>query len=366
MENMVKNNLLSKYRGKKVFITGHTGFKGSWLTYVLSNLGAQLKGYSLNPNTSPSLYTLLEKELNIESNINDINDFKKLESQILSFEPDFIFHLAAQPLVTKSYQDPLNTYNTNIIGTANLLNSILGLKKECTVVIITTDKVYENKEWEYPYREIDTLGGHDPYSSSKAASELIISSYRNSFFNLNSYSEHKKSIASARAGNVIGGGDWSEDRLIPDFIKAIRNNESIKLRNPNSIRPWQHVLEPIFGYLKLGIMLKESPKIYSGSWNFGPTEIDNLSVIKIVEYLKEIFKEGEIEIVENKYLPHEAKILKLDISKAQSILNWKPIFTAQQAIKITANWYQSFYYKNISAESLVKEDINLYLSLMND
>ena len=365
MENMVNNLLYNKYKGKKVFITGHTGFKGSWLTYVLNTLEANLKGYSLSPNTSPSLYSLIESNLNIDSVISDINDFKSLENEILSFQPDFIFHLAAQPLVTKSYQDPLNTFNTNVIGTANLLNTLLKLNKECTIVVITTDKVYDNKEWEYPYREIDRLGGHDPYSSSKAASELIVSSYRNSFFNLNSYESHKKSIATARAGNVIGGGDWSEDRLIPDFVKAIQKNESIKLRNPDSIRPWQHVLEPIFGYLKLGILLKENPKLYSGPWNFGPTEIDNISVLKIVEYMKEIFKQGEVEIIQNLNLPHEAKILKLDINKAQVLLNWKPIFTSKQAIKITADWYLSFYNKNTNADMLVLNDINLYLGLLN-
>jgi CDP-glucose 4,6-dehydratase len=365
MENMVNIDLFDNYKGKKVFVTGHTGFKGTWLCYLLSKHGAILKGYSLEPNTNPSLFLSIRKYINIESIFADINDPQRLEQEILEFEPDFIFHLAAQPLVRKSYKEPLDTFATNILGTANLLNSIISLEKTCVVILITTDKVYDNKEWNYPYREIDKLGGYDPYSSSKAAAELIINSYRSSYFNLDDVSKHKKLIASVRAGNVIGGGDWTEDRLIPDIIKSLVDKRPVIIRNPYSIRPWQHVLEPIFGYLKLGINLLSDPKKFSGSWNFGPNLSDNLSVISIANKALEIWGEGEIEIQESLKNVHEAKLLKLDISKAKYELNWEPIMDSNSAILKTIEWYKSFYKNNELAIDLVENDINFFFSKKN-
>jgi len=242
MENMVNESILSAYKNKRVFITGHTGFKGSWLSYILCRAGAIVKGYSLKPDTEPSLYNLIEPHIKINSVIADINDYQKVEQEILNFSPNFIFHLAAQPLVRRSYKEPLNTFSTNILGTSNVLNALQKLINPCTGLFITTDKVYENKEQDYAYRETDRLGGHDPYSASKACAELVISSYCHSFFNTADFSKHQKAIASVRAGNVIGGGDWSEDRLIPDIIKSIAGNKAINIRNPDAVRPWQHVL----------------------------------------------------------------------------------------------------------------------------
>lgn len=365
MESMVNSQLLKKYKGKRVFITGHTGFKGAWLTFTLSKAGAILKGFALEPNTTPSLYTKITKALKIDSIIADINNFEKLEKEILEFQPDFIFHLAAQPLVRRSYQEPLETFTTNIIGTANVLSAISKLKKPCNVILITTDKVYENNEWNYPYREIDRLGGYDPYSASKAASELVINSFRSSFFNIQNYSNHKKAIVSVRAGNVIGGGDWTDDRLLPDIVKSLVNQQTIIIRNPNSIRPWQHVLEPVFGYLKLGILLSQQPQMYSGAWNFGPKISDNLSVISIAKLSVQIWGYGKIDIQERNENLHEAKLLKLDISKAMNELDWKPKIDANLAIKQTILWYKSFYENKKSAIELVENDINYFMNLEN-
>ena len=363
MESMVNSQLLKKYKGKRVFITGHTGFKGSWLTFTLSKAGAILKGYALEPNTIPSLYTKITKSVKIVSIIADINNVKKLENEILEFQPDFIFHLAAQPLVRRSYLEPLETFTTNIIGTANLLSAILKLKKPCNVILITTDKVYENNEWNYSYREIDRLGGYDPYSASKAASELVINSFRSSYFNIQNYSSHKKAIVSVRAGNVIGGGDWTEDRLLPDIVKSLVNQQKIIIRNPNSIRPWQHVLEPVFGYLKLGILLSQQPQKFSGAWNFGPKISDNLSVISIARLSLQIWGSGNIDIQESSSNFHEAKLLKLDISKAMNELEWMPSMDSNLAIKKTIMWYKAYYENENSAVELVENDISYFLNL---
>ncbi len=352
------------YSSKKIFITGHTGFKGSWLTYALYKEGAIIKGYSLAPETNPSLYSLIEGVLDIESVIDDINDSSKLENEIVDFQPDFIFHLAAQPLVRKSYQEPLNTFSTNVIGTANILNALRKLEKPCSIILITTDKVYENKEWHYPYRETDRLGGYDPYSASKACSELVINSYIQSFFNPSKFDLHKKSIVSVRAGNVIGGGDWSADRLIPDIAKSINENRAIIIRNPNSIRPWQHVLEPIFGYLQLGILLSNNPIKYGGSWNFGPANSDNLPVINIAKQAIKIWGKGSIDFQINSNAPHEAGLLKLDISKAINEMKWQPKMNTSMAIQRAISWYKSFYEGTFSAVELLEADINYYKSLI--
>ena len=241
---MVTKAILNHFRRKTVLITGHTGFKGSWMTYLLSTNGVNVVGYSLPPNSKPNLYSELDLESCCDSNIADVIDINQITKVVKKSQPDFMFHMAAQPLVRYSYKHPIETFSTNVMGTANVLEACKVLEKKCCVVCVTTDKVYHNNEWLYPYRETDALGGHDPYSSSKAASELVIDSYRRSFFtNTNIF------VASARAGNVIGGGDWSEDRLIPDIVRAVQKNEDVTLRNPNAVRPWQHVLDPIFGYL---------------------------------------------------------------------------------------------------------------------
>jgi CDP-glucose 4,6-dehydratase len=345
---------LNHFKGKKVLVTGHTGFKGSWLTYLLDYLGAEVTGFALAPNTSPNLFDLLELQTKCHSTIADINDTEAVLNAVEACQPDFILHLAAQPLVRYSYKQPLETFATNIMGTANLLNACKNLTKKCAVVCITTDKVYYNNEWEFPYRENDRLGGYDPYSASKAAAELVIDSYRNSF-----YQNSHISIASARAGNVIGGGDWSEDRLFPDLINSIANNKPIELRNPIAVRPWQHVLDPISGYLKLAYQMDTNSGSFNESWNFGPYNNDSLTVLEVCQKAIAVFQKGTILIDKNKH-PHEACQLRLDISKAVFHLNWMPSWSTDEAIQKTANWYKLFL-SGENASSLVQQDINIFL-----
>ncbi len=283
MENLVMQ-LAKYYHNKKVFITGHTGFKGSWLCALLYNLNAEIKGYALEPEYIDGLYRTLQPSINIQSVIADIRDKQRLQKEIEYFQPDYIFHLAAQPLVRRSYQVPAETFDVNVTGTANVLEAVISLKKKCTVVVITTDKVYNKKEDNsILYKEEDALGGYDPYSASKACAELVISSFGNSFFNIKNFHQHQKAIVSARAGNVIGGGDWNKDRIIPDIIRSLKNNQTIDVRNPNAIRPWQHVLEPLVGYLLLGGMLNDRPLQFSKAYNFGPLAMDHLTVKELVE-----------------------------------------------------------------------------------
>lgn len=334
--------LENTYNGKKIFLTGHTGFKGSWLLAWLHLLGADIKGYSLPAENDENLFNLIQGHNLCNSVLADINDFNNLSKEILSFEPDFIFHLAAQPLVRLSYDEPIKTFETNVIGTAHVLEVVRNLQKPCSVIIITTDKVYENKEWIYPYRETDRLGGYDPYSASKAAAEIIISSYRNSFFNTHNFDEHLKGIAVARAGNVIGGGDWSKDRIIPDIIKALRSNQEIIIRNPNSVRPWQHVLEPLCGYLMLGAKIDENPTTYSNAYNFGPYLEDNITVKELAELALISWGEpkSQIKLYDSYKQPHEANLLRLDISKTINEIGWKPIYNSVNSIEETINWYK--------------------------
>lgn len=357
------NSLFENYSGKKVFVTGHTGFKGSWLIQILSMLGARIKGYALEPETDLNLFAELSVANICHSEINDLRNKKALIKSVTDFEPDFIFHLAAQPLVRLSYEVPSETFEVNAIGTANLLDAVRQLKNKCSVILITTDKVYHNYEWEYPYREDDRLGGYDPYSASKACAELVIDSYRNSFFNPTQFEIHNKCLTVARAGNVIGGGDWSKDRLIPDIVKSLNQCKTISIRNPNSIRPWQHVIEPLFGYLELGEKLEKFPLKYSTAFNFGPNISDSLSVQQMVKKSIEFWGSGNFIIEKNHHNPHEAGLLKLDISRALSELNWRPVFNAEIAIERTIAWYKD-YYKGISAKELVKRDIDFYLSLI--
>jgi len=357
-------DLKNTYAGKRIFVTGHTGFKGSWLIKILSDLGAIVKGYALEPENEINLYAKIDGDLLCESLICDIRDKAALKNAVLDFQPDYIFHLAAQPLVRLSYKIPSETFEVNTIGTANLLDSIRFLEKKCIIILITTDKVYHNNEWEYPYRENDRLGGYDPYSASKACAELVIDSYKNSFFHPTKYGEHQKTIAVGRAGNVIGGGDWSDDRLIPDIVKALSVNKEIVVRNPKSIRPWQHVIEPLFGYLELGAKLNEDSIKYSKAYNFGPNTSDALSVEDMVEKSIKFWGSGSYTVQVNIDNPHEAGVLRLDISKALKELNWFPVFDAQTAIERTINWYK-LYYKNVLATELMKLDIDYYQSRRN-
>ena len=334
--------LTKAYAGKRVFLTGHTGFKGAWLLKTLQLLGANVTGYALEPLQEDNLYNLIGGDNSCTSVIADLRDKIKLQKAVSEAQPDFIFHLAAQPLVRFSYEIPAETFEINAIGTANLLDTVRELTKPCAVVLITTDKVYHNKEWDYPYREEDRLGGYDPYSASKACAELIISSYRNSFFNLAKYSDHKKAIAVGRAGNVIGGGDWSKDRLIPDIAKALAANKEITIRNPNSVRPWQHVLEPVIGYLLLGAKLVEQPVKFSQAFNFGPYTTDALPVLEMVNLAIKNWGSGAYKLEQLENQPHEAGLLKLDISKTTAELNWNPKLNAGQAVKLTIDWYKEF------------------------
>jgi CDP-glucose 4,6-dehydratase len=357
MENLEKMNL-NIYKGKKVFLTGHTGFKGSWLTFWLKYLGAEVVGYSLQPNTEPNHFELLKFEM--DSHFNNICDLEKLQKAIKVSNPDIIFHLAAQPLVRYSYQHPIETFQTNVIGTANVMEAARDCESVKAIVIITTDKCYENLEQNIGYVETDKMGGFDPYSGSKGCAELVVNSYRNSFFNLNDFNiKHQTLLASARAGNVIGGGDWSLDRLIPDLIKgAVFDNKTL-IRYPKSTRPWQHVLEPIYGYLMLGEKLLNGELEFSSSWNFGPEENQVLRVEEVLEYSKDIWDKINFEFENEIKHPHEAGLLSLNIDKAKNILGWIPKWSNQKSITRTIEWYKEFYTSNeLNTESDLKNFIN--------
>ena len=346
-------NLLNKYNGKKIFITGHTGFKGSWLTFLLDQSGAITKGYALEPNTIPSLYSNLTFSNKHSSVYSDINDYNSLQKEIKAFEPDFIFHLAAQPLVLESYEGPKITFETNFNGTLNLLEVLRKLECPSTTIFITTDKVYENNELNLAFKEEDKLGGKDPYSASKAACELLIHSYQTSFFK-----NSKTYIASVRAGNVIGGGDWSENRLIPDIVRSVFENKPLEIRNPQATRPWQHVLEPLYGYLMLAKALSESRSSYLGAWNFGPETGDVKTVAEIIEIAKAFDFQITMEVAST-IEKQEANYLSLDIDKAKKKLKWNPIWDSKVAIQEALNWYKRFY-EGEAANKLIQENIEKY------
>jgi CDP-glucose 4,6-dehydratase len=332
----------SFWNNKKVFLTGHTGFKGTWLSLYLKHLGAEVSGYALSPTSEPSLFNLIgDKQIVRTSTIADIRNQEALEKALQNSNPDVIFHLAAQPLVRLSYQDPLGTIETNITGTANLLHACRNLDNLKAVVVVTTDKCYENREWHWPYRETDSLGGHDPYSASKACTEIITQSFTRSFFHPDDYLQHNTAIATARAGNVIGGGDWSEDRLIPDAIRTLQNGSSLEIRHPQAIRPWQHVLDPLNGYLLLARRLVEEGVEFNGPWNFGPAENQSETVEDILNQLNtQLDNRIEWHTSPETDHPHEAGLLKLDCSKARAILNWQPVLDLEQSMHYTADWYQ--------------------------
>ncbi|MBL7713217.1 MAG: CDP-glucose 4,6-dehydratase [Chitinophagaceae bacterium] len=334
--------LLKKtFEGKRVFLTGHTGFKGAWMLQVLNWLGADVKGFSLAPENANDLYNEIKgDDICYSSVIADIRDLNRLQAELVRFEPHFVFHLAAQALVRPSYVYPVDTFAINAMGTAHVLEALRFLEKPAVALMITTDKVYENPERGQAFKEEDKLGGYDPYSASKAAAEIVISSYVRSFFNPAQYDKHQKAIASVRAGNVIGGGDRSADRIVPDIVRALEFGDKVYLRSPNSVRPWQHVLEPIGAYLLLAARMQEDPVQYSTPFNFGPETTDEKTVEELTRIFLSVFgKEGAYQHAENTATVHEAKLLMLDSSKARSMLGWKPKLDAATAIRWTAEWY---------------------------
>lgn len=354
--------LKEAFQGKRVFLTGHTGFKGAWMLLMLKELGAEVKGFSLPPENNSDLYNALSGDkLCYASVLGDIRNFELLRGEIVRFQPHYIFHLAAQSLVRRSYSTPLETFMVNTIGTAHILEALRGVLFPITTVIVTTDKVYENPERGVPFTEEDKLGGYDPYSASKAAAEIVTDSYRRSFFHPEQYSTHQKAIAAARAGNVIGGGDYAEDRIVPDIIRAIESNTMVKLRNPQSVRPWQHVLEPLFAYLLLAAKLDTDPLRYSGAYNFGPEHHDQKTVEELTQiFLQAYGKEGLYQNDTQTNHPHEAGLLLLDSTRAQDVLNWHPKLNAASAIYWTAEWYAD---KTTSALDKCKNQIQKYLEL---
>jgi len=343
------------YKDKKVFITGHTGFKGSWLCLWLHSLGAKVVGYALNPPTDPSLFKLCRIDRLVQSTIADIRDGLSLTNAMLAVKPDIVIHMAAQPLVRDSYKIPVETYATNVMGTVNLFEATRHCKTVKAVINVTTDKCYENKEWIWGYRESEPLGGYDPYSNSKACSELVTSAYRNSFFNPKDYAAHGVGVASARAGNVIGGGDWASDRLVPDCIRAILKGEKVIIRNPQAIRPWQHVLEPLAGYLMLAQKLYEDGPRYSEAWNFGPDDSDAKPVEWLVKELCAKWGNNASYALDTGKHPHEAHYLKLDCSKAKTMLGWRPFWDLKKAIDSIVEWTKAYAGKRDVTAACMKQ-----------
>lgn len=324
------------YQGKKVLITGHTGFKGSWMAIWLKELGAEVYGYALAPQSEMDNFVICNLESQINHYEGDVRDGAMLKTYFQEVQPDFAFHLAAQPLVLLSYQDPVGTFDTNLMGTVNFWEAVRATPSVKAAVNVTTDKCYDNKEWVWGYRENDPMGGKDPYSASKGCSELITNSYLESFFS----TEGTCNIASARAGNVIGGGDWAMDRIVPDYFRAVKEGRKLEIRNPYATRPWQHVLEPLSGYLNLGAQLFLNGKTFSGGWNFGPEDISNYSVKELIDEMLAIDKIGGYLIPEGTVKLHEAVLLKLDISKAANFLKWKPALDFKDTVSFTLNGYR--------------------------
>ena len=346
----------SFWQGKKVLITGHTGFKGSWLSLWLQSMGASVVGYALEPPTQPSLFEVAGVADGMTSIIGDVRNLGHLQSAFAEHNPEIVFHLAAQPLVRYSYESPVETYTTNVIGTMNMLESVRHSDSVQVVVSITSDKCYQNKEWHWGYRENDRLGGHDPYSSSKACAETVIAAYRDSYFPPDAYERHGVALASTRAGNVIGGGDWAKDRLIPDIMKAILENRPVVIRSPKAIRPWQHVLEPLNGYLCLAEqMWTRGPKL-AQAWNFGPNSEDAKTVSWIAEYLTSSWGDGACWELDSRQHPHEDTYLKLDCSKARNLLGWAPKLHLSIALEWIAEWYRG-YQQGDDMRSLTEDQI---------
>lgn len=353
-------NLAHIYRGKKILLTGHTGFKGAWLAEWLYYLGAEVTGFSLPPQTSPSLFDTLGLAQRLKHKFGNICDLALLRETVSECRPDFVFHLAAQSLVRLSYSEPVNTYATNVMGTVHVLEAVRLAQRPCVIVAVTTDKCYENREWLHGYREEDRLGGYDPYSSSKAAAELAVSAYRRSFFP----AESGMRLASVRAGNVLGGGDWAEDRIVPDCIRALQQNNVIRVRNPHSTRPWQHVLDPLSGYLQLGAQMYEAGSDFSrarklcDAFNFGPSVTSNRSVSDLVE---EVLKSwpGKWDITPDAQGPHEGGLLNLSSDKAFHLLNWQSTWNFQQTVARTVNWYRKVH-DGMDPRQVMRDDIEAH------
>ncbi|WP_236252946.1 CDP-glucose 4,6-dehydratase [Echinicola sp. 20G] len=345
----------SFWKGKKVFLTGHTGFKGSWLSLWLQSLGADVKGYSLAAPTNPALFNEAKVAGGMQSEDGDIRDLERLKASMRAFNPDVLIHMAAQPLVRLSYKEPIDTYMTNVIGTANVLEAARHCSHLKAIVSVTTDKCYENREWHWGYRENEAMGGHDPYSSSKGCAELVTSAYKRSFF----HDQGSAAIASARAGNVIGGGDWAEDRLVPDILKAFEKKEEVIVRNPIATRPWQHVLEPLSGYLVLAEALYHHGSKYAEGWNFGPQDQDCKTVEWILNTMVDLWGEGASWKLDEQANPHEAQLLKLDCSKAAYELKWTPNWHVGDTLERIINWHQSWL-EGADVQALCLEEIKSY------
>ncbi len=353
------------WSGKKVFITGHTGFKGSWISLWLQSLGAEVTGYALAPPTAPSLFEVAKVGDGMHSIIADTRDLETLNAAVKVAKPDVVIHMAAQPLVRYSYDNPVETYSTNVMGTVHILEAVRTTESIRAVVNVTSDKCYENREWEWGYRENEPMGGFDPYSNSKGCSELVTSAYRNSFFNPEQYNKHHVAIASARAGNVIGGGDWAGDRLVPDIIRSIVANQQVIIRSPNAIRPWQHVLEPLSGYLTLAEQLYTNGIQYNGAWNFGPTDADAKPVGSVVDAFVRYWGDGASYLIdENQANLHEAHYLKLDCSKARSQLNWQPRWSIDQTIEKITAWHKA-HLANQNMQDYSINEIKSYVASIN-
>lgn len=348
------------FKNKKIFLTGHTGFKGAWLLQILHHLGADVKGYSLAPEQENDLYNQIDGDkLCYASVIGDVLDSHLLKGELIRFEPDYVFHLAAQSLVRRSYQQPVDTFAVNVMGTVNVLDAMHSLEKPCVGIMVTTDKVYENNEAGTAFKEDEKLGGYDPYSASKAAAEIAISSYRNSFFNPLKYDVHHKAIASVRAGNVIGGGDYSADRIIPDIVRSISRDEDVVLRNPEAVRPWQHVLEPLFAYLSLAEKLANDPLKLATAYNIGPDKDDVLDVETVTRKFIQYYGKGNYRIENDRQHPHEAQLLMLDNSRIKETIGLQPKYNADKAIQLTAEWYAN---KELTAHEKCMEQIGNYLT----
>ena len=347
------------WKGKRVLLTGHTGFKGSWLSLWLQSMGANVVGYALAPPTNPSLFKVAEVGKGMTSIIGDIRDLEHLRKVFTEHKPEIVIHMAAQPLVRYSYSEPVETYSTNVMGTVNLLEAVRSTDSIKAVVNVTSDKCYENREWVWGYRENEAMGGYDPYSNSKGCAELVTAAYRNSYFHPEKYKEHGIALASGRAGNVIGGGDWSDDRLIPDIIRAITQGKPVNIRNPLAIRPWQHVLEPLCGYLLLAQKLYEEGAGYAEGWNFGPRDEDAKPVQWIVEKLTEAWGEGANWDLDGGGHPHEAHYLKLDCSKAKARLGWYPRWNLDETLSKIVGW-QKNYQQTADMKAVTLEQIDIY------
>lgn len=349
------------WQGKRVFITGHTGFKGSWLSLWLAEMGAELKGFSLQPPTDPNLFEMISLSDVMESEIGDIRDFEKLRNSMQAFKPEIVFHMAAQPLVRLSYDEPIETYSTNVMGTVHLLEAVKQTGGVKAVINITSDKCYENREWVWGYREHEAMGGYDPYSNSKGCAELVAAAYRSSFFNPEQYAKHGVALASVRAGNVIGGGDWAKDRLIPDILRSCENHQPVVIRNPHSIRPWQHVLEPLSGYILIAQRLYNDGIEFAEGWNFGPREDDAKPVEFIVDTVVKLWGEDASWQLDGKDHPHEAHYLKLDCSKARMRLGWQPRWGLVETLGRIVEWHKAW----TNGEDMLvctKREINDYMT----